>query len=204
MSSIAIIDYGMGNIHSVKKALEAKGGHVTVTNSPAVIKRMDKLVLPGVGAFGDAMLELNKQGLIEAIKAHILQRKIFLGICLGMHLLFESSQESESVCGLGVLKGKVLKFVAAPDLKVPHMGWNEVNFKKTGCQLIKNIPDGSSVYFCHSYYPQPDNIDCIAATTEYGVAFSSIIWQDNVYALQFHPEKSQVVGLAMIDNFVRL
>ncbi|MFA5100020.1 MAG: imidazole glycerol phosphate synthase subunit HisH [Candidatus Omnitrophota bacterium] len=204
MSSIAVIDYGMGNIHSVKKALEAKGAVVSVTNSPEDIRKADKLVLPGVGAFGDAMLELEKQGLVEAIKGHIASGKIFLGICLGMHLLFEKSQESEGFAGLGVLKGTVRKFSSLSGLKVPHMGWNQIGFRKPACKLFKGIPEGSSVYFCHSYYPQPEKADCVAAVTEYGPDFASIIWQDNVYAMQFHPEKSQAAGLALIENFVRL
>jgi imidazole glycerol-phosphate synthase subunit HisH len=204
MSTIAIIDYGMGNIHSVKKALEAKGAAVTVTNNPEDIKKADKLVLPGVGAFGDAMKELEKQGLVKAIKEHISGGKIFLGICLGMHLLFERSQESEGVSGLGVLKGTVRKFANLPGLKVPHMGWNQIQFRKSGCKLFPGIKDGSSVYFCHSYYPQPAASGCIAAVTDYGADFASIIWQDNVYAMQFHPEKSQATGLAIVENFVRL
>jgi imidazole glycerol-phosphate synthase subunit HisH len=204
MDTIAIIDYGMGNIHSVKKALEVKGAKVKVTNSPDVIKKASKLVLPGVGAFGDAMRELKKQGLIEAIKKHVADKKVFLGICLGMHLLFESSEESRGVAGLGILKGTVRKFVAGKNYKVPHMGWNQIDFKKPGCKLFKKMADGSSVYFCHSYYPKPDNAACIAATTGYKLKFASIIWQDNVYAMQFHPEKSQATGLSLIENFVRL
>jgi glutamine amidotransferase len=201
---IAIIDYGMGNIHSVKKALEVKGANVKVTNSPDVIKKASKLVLPGVGAFGDAMRELKKQGLVEAIKKHVADQKVFLGICLGMHLLFDSSQESEGVAGLGILKGTVRKFVGSRDYKVPHMGWNQIDVKKPGCKLFKGLADGSSVYFCHSYYPEPDGTGCIAATTDYKLKFPSIIWQDNVYAMQFHPEKSQATGLSLIGNFVRL
>jgi imidazole glycerol-phosphate synthase subunit HisH len=201
---IAVIDYGMGNIHSVKKALEAKGGHVTVTNSPAEILKADKLVLPGVGAFGDAMAELERRGLVVAIKEHVSAGKIFLGICLGMHLLFEKSQESAEVAGLGILKGSVRKFTGGSGLKVPHMGWNQIQFKKPACKLFQGIRDGSSVYFCHSYYPQPAAPDCIAAMTGYGGDFASIVWQDNVYAMQFHPEKSQSTGLALVENFVRL
>ncbi|MFA6384866.1 MAG: imidazole glycerol phosphate synthase subunit HisH [Candidatus Omnitrophota bacterium] len=201
---IAIIDYGMGNIHSVKKALEVSGGIVSVTNNPAEIKKADKLVLPGVGAFGDAMLELEKRGLAAAIKEHISGGKIFLGICLGMHLLFETSQESPEVAGLGILKGTVCKFAGGPGLKVPHMGWNQIRFSKSACKLFQGIRDGSAVYFCHSYYPRPGEAGCVAAVTEYGADFPSIIWRDNVYAMQFHPEKSQSTGLALVGNFVRL
>jgi glutamine amidotransferase len=204
MGTIAIIDYGMGNIHSVKKALEVKGAKVRVTDSPAVIKNCDKLVLPGVGAFGDAMRELRRKGLVEAIKKHIAEGKIFLGICLGMHLLFESSQESPKVKGLGILKGKVRRFAYSPGYRVPHMGWNRVIFKKRESRLFRGIADKSYVYFCHSYYAAPVSPVCIAARTEYKIKFASIIEHNNVFAMQFHPEKSQAAGLCLINNFVKL
>ncbi|HOU36222.1 MAG TPA: imidazole glycerol phosphate synthase subunit HisH [Candidatus Omnitrophota bacterium] len=201
---IAVIDYGMGNIHSVRKALESKGGRVRVTNSPSDIERADKLVLPGVGAFGDAMKELHRRRLDDAIRQHVARGRIFLGICLGMHLLFESSRESASATGLGILKGAVNAFRAERGLKVPHMGWNQIHFRRQECALFRNIANGSSVYFCHSYFPVPADAGCIAAQTDYGRLFASVIWQGNVYAMQFHPEKSQAVGLAIMDNFVRL
>jgi glutamine amidotransferase len=201
---IAIIDYGMGNIHSVKKALEAQGAKVVVTSNPLEIKRSAKLVLPGVGAFGDAMMELKKRGLAEPILEHIKDRKVFLGICLGMHLLFEYSEESLDIPGLGILKGKVKKFDVAETLKVPHMGWNQIKIKKVNCPLFKDFPEAGEVYFCHSYYPQPDDSGIVAASTEYVNDFASIIWQDNIYATQFHPEKSQAMGQKILKNFVNL
>ncbi len=201
---IAIIDYGMGNIHSVQKALESMGAKTVVTNKPADIKSCDKAVLPGVGAFDDAVLELKKQNLIDALNEFIRAGKMFLGICLGMQLLFEESEEAKTTKGLDVLKGAVKKFENKDGLKVPHMGWNQLKKVPGDCPLLKNIPDNSYVYFCHSYYPQPKEQRVIAATTDYGVDFTSIVWQDNIYGVQFHPEKSQEVGLKILRNFVSL
>lgn len=201
---IAIIDYGMGNIHSVKKALEARGAKVVVTSNPIEIKRSVKLVLPGVGAFGDAMAELRKRNLVEAIAEHIYDKKVFLGICLGMHLLFESSEESPDVLGMGILKGRVEKFKNMGQLKVPHMGWNQIKIRKTNCPLFKGLKEASEVYFCHSYYPKPKDSDIVAGSTEYGEDFASIVWQANIFATQFHPEKSQKTGQKMLENFVAL
>lgn len=194
----------MGNIHSVKKALEAKGAKVAVTSNHLEIKRARKLVLPGVGAFGDAMAELAKRELIEPIAEHIQDKKVFLGICLGMHLLFESSEESPDIRGLGIFKGQVRKFSPAQGLKVPHMGWNQIKIRKINCPIFKSLQESSEVYFCHSYYPQPQDNAIVAASTEYGMDFASIIWRDNVFATQFHPEKSQAVGLKILENFVNL
>jgi len=201
---IAIIDYGMGNIHSVQKALELMGAKTIVTNKPVDIKTCDKAVLPGVGAFDDAMEELKKQNLISALNEHIKAGKIFLGICLGMQLLFESSKEAKVSDGLGLLKGTVKKFENKDNLKVPHMGWNQLKVKNTACPLLKGVLEDSYVYFCHSYFPKPQDERIIAATTDYGIDFTSILWQDNVYGVQFHPEKSQEVGLKILRNFVNL
>ncbi|MFA5118486.1 MAG: imidazole glycerol phosphate synthase subunit HisH [Candidatus Omnitrophota bacterium] len=201
---IAIIDYGMGNIHSVKKALEVMGARTLVTNKPQEIRKCEKIVLPGVGAFGDAMEELKKQDLIAAIKDDIRGKKIFLGICLGMQLLFESSEESPGVKGLGVLKGEVKKFPYRQGLKVPHMGWNQLKKVAGKCPLLKDVEDNAFVYFCHSYYPAPQETDVPAAITDYGEDFTSMVWKDNVYGAQFHPEKSQTVGLDILRNFVKL
>jgi len=201
---IAIIDYGMGNIHSVQKALESMGAKTVVTNKPADIKACDKAVLPGVGAFDDAMEELKKHNLISALTEYIRNKKIFLGICLGMQLLFESSEEARVSNGLRLLKGTVKKFENKDNLKVPHMGWNQLKVKNSNCPLLKDIPDNSYVYFCHSYYPKPQDERIIAATTDYGIDFTSILWQDNIYGAQFHPEKSQEVGLKILRNFVNL
>jgi len=174
---IAIIDYGMGNIHSVNKALELFGAKTLVTNNPKDIQSAEKAVLPGVGAFDDAVLELEKQGLINAIKEYLKSKKPLLGICLGMQLLFEESQEAFKTKGLGVLKGKVKRFEEKKVLKIPHMGWNQLKkvTRSQGhkvisqCPLLTDIPDSAYVYFCHSYYPEPKDKNVIAATTDYGL-----------------------------------
>lgn len=199
---IAIIDYGMGNIHSVRKALDYLGARTYVTNKPHQLKKCEKLVLPGVGAFGDAMLELERQGLVSALKEQLHQKKIFLGICLGMHLLFEASDESKGIKGLGILQGRVNKFPAKEGLKVPHIGWNQLESKNEECPLLKNVGDHPYVYFCHSYYPVLKDKNIVAASTNYGIEFPSIVWQENIYGLQFHPEKSQQIGLKILKNFV--
>ncbi|MDD5596086.1 MAG: imidazole glycerol phosphate synthase subunit HisH [Candidatus Omnitrophica bacterium] len=201
---IAIIDYGMGNIHSVEKALQSFGEKTLIANSPEALKNCEKIVLPGVGAFDDAMLELKKQGLIAGIKEEIKKKKVFLGICLGMQLLFEQSQEAKEEKGLGILSGDVKKFSEKSGQKVPHMGWNQLKIKNQACPLLKGIPDNSSVYFCHSYYPDPQEAQAIATTTDYGINFASIVWKDNIYGVQFHPEKSQEIGLKMLKNFIEL
>ncbi len=200
---IAIIDYGMGNIHSVKKALELMGAKALVTNKDSDIKACDKLVLPGVGAFADAMAGLKKQNLISAIKEHVQAKKTFLGICLGMQILFEKSEEAGNSDGLGILNGRVRRFENKKGFKVPHMGWNQLSIRN-GCPLLKNIPDNSYVYFCHSYYPDPQDKAVIAASCDYIKDFPAIVWQDNVYGVQFHPEKSQETGLKMLKNFVEI
>ncbi len=199
---IAIIDYGMGNIHSVNKALQLYGAQTIVTDKVKDIRSSDKIVLPGVGAFGDAMEELKRQGLAAAINEHIRNKKAFLGICLGMQLLFERSEEAKKSAGLGILKGIVKKFSNKPGLKVPHMGWNQLIKISNACPLLKDIADGAYAYFCHSYYPVPKDNANIAATCDYGGEFSSVLWQGNVYGVQFHPEKSQETGLRMLKNFV--
>lgn len=201
---IAIIDYGMGNIHSVYKALEFMGAKTIVTNKPSDIERCDKVLLPGVGAFDDAISELKKQDLIVALKVHINKKKIFLGICLGMQLLFEESQEAKESKGLGILKGRVRRFENKPGLKIPHIGWNQLGINIKVCPLLRDISSNSYVYFCHSYYPQPEDPRTIAALTDYGLDFASMVWQDNIYGVQFHPEKSQAVGLRMLKNFIEM
>ncbi len=210
---IAIIDYGMGNIHSVNKALQLYGAETIVTHKPEEILSAEKAVLPGVGAFDDAMIELKNQDLISALKDCVIKnKKPFLGICLGMQLLFEASREAVKSKGLGILKGEVKRFAEKKNLKVPHMGWNQLKkvSRRQGvkvskeCPLLKDIPDNSYVYFCHSYYPEPKDKSIIAATTDYGIEFSSVVWQDNVYGVQFHPEKSQKTGLRILKNFVEL
>jgi len=200
---IGIIDYGMGNIHSVQKALENLGGETFVTDKPQDIITCEKIVLPGVGAFSDAMQELDKSGMAAAIKQAIKDKKIFLGICLGMQLLFEASEEAGNTPGLGILKGRVKKFIAKRELKVPQMGWNQLRIKGE-CLLLKGLADNSSVYFCHSYYPDPADKGITAATCDYGNAFAAVVSKDNLYAVQFHPEKSQAVGLKILKNFINL
>jgi len=209
---IAIIDYGMGNIHSVNKALQLFGAKTIVTNKAKDIEAAEKAVLPGVGAFDDAVMELKKQDLIKAIKEFVKTKKPFLGICLGMQLLFEKSEEAAKSKGLGFFKGGVKRFQDSKSLKVPHMGWNQLekvtrsqSHEVTNeCLLLKDVPDDSFVYFCHSYYPEPKDKSVIAATTDYGKEFASVVWKDNLYGVQFHPEKSQKTGLKIIENFVNL
>jgi glutamine amidotransferase len=199
---IAIIDYGMGNIHSVSKAIELCGAKPVVTNKKSQVASCEKIVLPGVGAFDDAMAELEKLGLIPAIKEQIKNKKPFLGICLGMQLLFETSQEAKSKTGLGVLRGQVIKFSPKLGQKVPHMGWNNLEDVSSGCVLLSGIRASEQVYFCHSYYPEPADSDIVAASCNYGVRFACVLAKENIYGVQFHPEKSQAAGLKIIKNFV--
>ncbi len=201
---IGIIDYGMGNIHSVRKALETLGANTVVTNNELEINQCEKIVLPGVGAFDDAITELKKHVLIDVLYKFVNDKKYFLGICLGMQILFEESQEALNSKGLGIVKGRVRKFSDGKELKVPHMGWNQVSIKRANCTLFNGIADNAYAYFCHSYYPEPVSQSVIAATTEYAGDFASIIWQENVFGIQFHPEKSQVVGLRILKNFIDL
>ncbi|MBU0547680.1 MAG: imidazole glycerol phosphate synthase subunit HisH [Candidatus Omnitrophica bacterium] len=201
---IAIIDYGMGNIHSVSKAIELCGAKPIVTNKKSQLNSCEKIVLPGVGAFDDAVTELEKLGLIFAIREQIKNKKPFLGICLGLQLLFETSQEAKNKEGLGLLKGQVSKFSVKSGQKVPHMGWNNLEDILANCPLLSGISVKEQVYFCHSYYPEPVEKDIIAATSDYGVKFACVLAKDNIYGVQFHPEKSQKVGLKIIKNFVEL
>ncbi|MFA6357141.1 MAG: imidazole glycerol phosphate synthase subunit HisH [Candidatus Omnitrophota bacterium] len=201
---IAVIDYGMGNIHSVAKAISLSGATALITNKKSDIISCDKLVLPGVGAFSDAMSELAKQDLISVIKDLVNQKKPFLGICLGMQLLLENSQEAGDKNGLGILSGQVIKFSSKPGQKVPHMGWNNQKIVAQACPLLKGVSGDSQVYFCHSYYANPVDKTVVASTCDYGLEFASVLWKDNVYGVQFHPEKSQLTGLKIIKNFVAL
>ncbi|MCX5668614.1 MAG: imidazole glycerol phosphate synthase subunit HisH [Candidatus Omnitrophica bacterium] len=201
---IVIIDYGMGNIHSVAKSIQVCGVQPIITNKKNEINSADKIILPGVGAFDDAMVELKKLDLISVIQQQINGKKPFLGICLGMQLLLESSQEAKINQGLGILKGQVVKFSSRQDLKVPHMGWNDCKVVAKDCFLLSGISGQAQVYFCHSYYPEPADKSVIAATSSYGGEFSCVLHQDNVYGVQFHPEKSQAIGLKIIKNFVQL
>jgi imidazole glycerol-phosphate synthase subunit HisH len=199
---IAIIDYGMGNLRSVQKALEKTGAKAHITHDPREIIAADKVVLPGVGAMPPARERLDDLGLSEVIKEIIADGKPFLGICLGYQLLFDLSTEGGEVKGLGVCPGRVERFTG---LKVPHMGWNQLQFKNSACPLWKNVPDGANVYFCHSYYAVPADNNLVAAVTDYGKDFAAAIWDGkNLFAVQFHPEKSQVVGLQILENFRKI
>ncbi|MCL5883718.1 MAG: imidazole glycerol phosphate synthase subunit HisH [Actinobacteria bacterium] len=195
---IVIIDYGMGNLRSVEKALEKVGAEVAVSRDPDDLRQADRIVLPGVGAFGDAMANLQKRGLVEAIKGEVAAGKPFLGICLGLDLLFEESDEHGLHQGLGLLPGRVE--LLATGLKIPHIGWNQINIRKES-KLLAGIPDGSAFYFVHSYAVVPGEESDILCETEYGSAFVSAVERDNIAAFQFHPEKSSSLGLMILRNF---
>jgi glutamine amidotransferase len=202
---IAIIDYGMGNLRSVQKGFEKIGAEAVVTADPQTVLEADKIVLPGVGAFRDCMRNLEQGGFVEPILRVISEGRPFLGICVGMQLLFTDSVEFGLYQGLNIIPGHVLRFpedmtVAAEKLKVPQMGWNQLRFKRRP-PAFEGIADNSNVYFVHSYYVKPDSDDVIATTTDYGFEFCSAIWKDNIVATQFHPEKSQDVGLRILKNF---
>lgn len=200
---IAIIDYGMGNLRSVQKAFQRVGHDAIITDEPARLAEAAKIVLPGVGAFGDAMDELRRRKLIEPTLEAISQGKPFLGICLGLALLFETSSEFGQHAGLGVLKGKVVRFELPHEFKVPHMGWNQIAVRRRP-PILEGIPDGSHFYFVHSYYVVPAEEEVIACETDFGGMFTSMIWRDHVYATQFHPEKSQRDGLRLLQQFAEL
>jgi imidazole glycerol-phosphate synthase subunit HisH len=197
---IAIIDYGMGNLRSVSKAFEAVGHQAVVTRDAKVIGNASHVVLPGVGAFGDCMANIDQYGLVEPVRAAVQSGKPFLGICLGLQVLFSESEEFGLHRGLDLIPGTVKRFHIDPPLKVPHMGWNDVRYERT-CPLFDGIVDGAHWYFVHSYYVKPADRSVVAATTTYGDSFVSAIWRDNVVACQFHPEKSQAVVLRLIKNF---
>lgn len=199
---IAIIDYDAGNIKSVEKALQYLGEEAVITRDAGEILMADKVILPGVGAFGDAMKKLNRYGLVPVIHEVVEKGIPFLGICLGLQLMFESSEEAPGVEGLGLLKGKIVRIPEGDGLKVPHMGWNSLSFPKEG-RLFAGIPENSYVYFVHSYYLQAEE-DIVTATTEYGVTIHASVEKGNVFACQFHPEKSSHTGLTILKNFVEL
>lgn len=200
---IAIIDYDAGNIKSVEKALQKLGAEVCITKDAEVILNADKVILPGVGAFGDAMANLKKYGLDEVIHQVVEKGTPFFGICLGLQLLFESSDETPGVEGLGILKGKILRIPDKDDLKIPHMGWNSLHLQNEG-RLFKGLPEQSYVYFVHSYYLKAEEEEIVKATTEYSVNIHASVEKGNVFACQFHPEKSSDVGLTILKNFVEL
>ena len=199
---IAIIDYDAGNIKSVEKALQYLGEEAVITRDAGEILMADKVILPGVGAFGDAMEKLNRYGLVPVIHEVVGKGIPFLGICLGLQLMFASSEEAPGVEGLGLLKGKIVRIPEGDGLKVPHMGWNSLSFPKEG-RLFAGIPENSYVYFVHSYYLQAEE-DIVTATAEYGVTIHASVEKGNVFACQFHPEKSSHTGLTILKNFVEL
>ncbi len=200
---IAIIDYDAGNVKSVEKALQFLGQDVVLTRDKEILLKAEKVILPGVGAFGNAMEKLKQYGLVEIIHEIVNKGTPFLGICLGLQLMFESSEESPGVEGLGLLKGRIIRIPEKDGLKVPQIGWNDLAFPKES-RLFNGFQGGEYVYFVHSYYLQADSESDVAATTEYGVHIHAAVEHDNIFACQFHPEKSAEVGLKILENFVKL
>ena len=200
---IAIIDYDAGNLKSVENALQYLGEECIVTRDKEELLKADKIILPGVGAFGDAMEKLHKFGLVDVIHKLVKENKPFLGICLGLQLMFESSEEGPGVKGLGLLPGKIVKFPEKEGFKIPHMGWNSIDVKE-GSRLFKGVSNNSYVYFVHSYYLQAENENDVAATTEYITHVHASVEHDNIFACQFHPEKSGDLGLQILKNFAEL
>ena len=201
--SIAIVDYGMGNLRSVQKGLERVGFAAEVTRDAQRIDAAAGVVLPGVGAFGACMDNLRRYGLVDIVRAVVARGTPFLGICLGMQLLFEESEEFGPVPGLGIFPGRVVRFTDTPNLKVPHMGWNQSR-KRQDVPHLRGVDEGAFVYFVHSYYVVPADASLVATSTEYGIEFASAIARDNVFATQYHPEKSQAIGLKILRNFGRI
>lgn len=202
---IALIDYGSGNLRSVHKALLKVGANVRIARRPEEMAGARAVVLPGVGAFDDCINALQKQELIEASKKFIESGKPFLGICVGYQALFERSEEFNScAAGLGIFKGSVVRFSEKDGLKIPQIGWNQLEQINSACPLFRGVAEGGYVYFVHSFFPKPADSSIIAARTTYGETFASAIWRDNVFATQFHPEKSQKIGLQLLKNFVGL
>lgn len=199
---LGLIDYGSGNLRSVTKALERVGAQVTRLSDGGQIPDFAALVLPGVGSFGDSVRQLHARGLFEPVRQWIREGRPFLGVCLGYQLLFERSEESPGVPGLGVLAGVVKRFTAGT-LKVPHIGWNQVTWSRAARERFAALPERAYVYFVHSYYPEPADASVVAGTAEYGTSFAAAIATKNVFATQFHPEKSQDTGLTILQEFVR-
>jgi len=196
---IAIIDYGMGNLRSVQKAFEKSGADAVITHDQQLMEQADKLVLPGVGAMAPAMERLKELDLVETICSCVNNGKPFLGICLGFQLLFEKSFEGGTILGLGLLSGSVERFKVG---KVPHMGWNSLQLANKECPLWSGISQGVFVYFCHSFFAKPSQLAIASSSTDYGITFTSSVWKDNIFGVQFHPEKSQDIGLKILNNFI--
>lgn len=204
---ITIVDYGMGNLRSVEKAFHTVGHEAYITADPEKVAKADRVVLPGVGAFGAAMTNLKASGMDEAVRTAVGRGVPFLGICLGLQLLFTESDELGLHKGMGIVPGRVPQFFQEADrtpetekLKVPHMGWNAVSVRSSA-PLLKDVPEGGMVYFVHSFYVVPDDSDVVATTTKHGIEFCSSVWKDNIFAAQFHPEKSGRIGLSILKNF---
>ncbi len=200
---ITIVDYQMGNLRSVQKGIERVGGQARISSDPAAIQDAEKLILPGVGAFGDAMAEINRRGLADPIRDFVTSGRPFLGICLGLQLLFERGYEHGQHEGLGILPGDVVRFDLPASMKVPHMGWNTVS-KKSDAPILQNVADGTHFYFVHSYYVRPVDPNVVALECNYGIDFCAMVWRDNLFATQFHPEKSQSQGLGLLAEFANL
>jgi glutamine amidotransferase len=203
MRPITIVDYGMANLRSVQKAFEKLGHAAEITSDPSRVAEAVKLVLPGVGAFRDAIARLHEAGLAQPICDHVRAGKPFLGICLGLQLLFTTSHEDGEYQGLDLFPGEVVRFADVPGLKVPHMGWNQLRVRRPAPHL-RDLPDSPAVYFVHSYYVVPKDPRLVATETDYATPFASTVWHENVFATQFHPEKSQRVGLGILHNFATL
>ena len=200
---ISIIDYGAGNLRSVQKAFEFLGYSAEVTSDKEKILSADKVILPGVGAFGDCMRNLNSYDVTDCIHKVIENKTPFLGICLGLQLLFEKSEESEGATGLSVFEGDIIEIPKCEGLKIPHIGWNSIEYNKE-CPIFKGLPENPFVYFVHSYYMNPKNKSIISAKTEYGAKLPIALWSENTFATQFHPEKSGDIGLTILKNFAEL
>lgn len=200
---VAIIDYDAGNIKSVEKAVHYLGKEAVVTSDPNEILSADRVILPGVGAFGDAMKRLHDRGLVEVIRTVVQRETPFLGICLGLQLLFEKSEESPGVAGLSLLRGEIRRLPDLPGLKVPHIGWNSLKYPNPG-RLFRGIPEDSYVYFVHSYYLKAREEGIVTAAAEYGTLVHASVEQGNVFACQFHPEKSSETGLTILENFLSI
>jgi len=202
---IALLDYGSGNLRSVHKALLKVGAEVRIAQRPEEMAEARAAVLPGVGAFDDCIHAMEKQALLEAARQFIQSGRPFLGICVGYQALFDKSEEFDScAAGLGVFAGKVVRFSDGNGLKIPQIGWNQLEIVRRDCPLFKGVADGSYVYFVHSFFPKPEDSSIVATRTAYGEMFASAVWHENVFATQFHPEKSQMVGLQLLRNFVEV
>lgn len=200
---VGIIDYDAGNVMSVKKAVAQLGRDVCITRDRDVLMNADHVILPGVGAFGDCMDKLNSYDLVGLIRDITDRGTPFLGICLGLQLLFDESEEAPGVKGLGILPGKIVRFDDSGELKVPHMGWNQIEFRP-GAKLFKGVEQGSDVYFVHSYYLKAEDRSDVAAVCRYGVTFDASVEHENIFACQFHPEKSSRIGMKILENFLNL